>query len=61
LGVDEELVDKVVSGIKKEINIPEENIFICATHTHSAPHIINWEFDEKNFSCRLNKKLKEYN
>jgi len=60
LGVDEELVDKVVSGIKKEINIPEENIFICATHTHSAPHIINWEFDEKNFSCRLNKKLKEY-
>lgn len=42
LCVDEEMVKKVVSKIKEEIDIEEKNVFVCAIHTHSGPEIIKW-------------------
>lgn len=60
LGIDEEIVKKVVSGINEEVNIPEEDIFICATHTHSAPDIIGWEYEKWSCSYKLNREIKEY-
>ncbi|MBZ2174961.1 neutral/alkaline non-lysosomal ceramidase N-terminal domain-containing protein [Schnuerera sp. xch1] len=60
LGVNEDIVKKVVLGINKEINILEEDIFVCATHTHAAPDIFDWEFDQRFSTCEANKKAKEY-
>lgn len=59
LGVDKDIVEKVVSGIKNSINIPEENIFICATHTHSGPDIVLWQVGNQESQDSLNGKVKE--
>ncbi|MBU5436851.1 neutral/alkaline non-lysosomal ceramidase N-terminal domain-containing protein [Tissierella sp. MSJ-40] len=59
LGVDKDIVEKVVSGIRNSINIPEKNIFICATHTHSGPDIILWDVGKQKSQDNLNKKVKE--
>lgn len=42
LGLDEEIVKAVVLKIQAELAIEEKDIFICATHTHSGPEIIEW-------------------
>lgn len=59
LGVNEEIVKRVVNGIKEGFDILEENIFICATHTHAAPDIFDWEFDKRYSQMDLNKEAKE--
>ena len=59
LGVDKDIVEKVVSGIRNSINIPEENIFICATHTHSGPDIVLWQVGNQESQDSLNEKVKE--
>jgi neutral ceramidase len=35
--IEEEDVARIRVGIEKKLSIPQENIFICATHSHSAP------------------------
>ena len=59
IGLDEDIANKIIFGIKGNFNIPEENIFISATHTHAAPDIFDWEFDKRFFQYELNKQAKE--
>ncbi|TES91635.1 MAG: hypothetical protein E3J94_03550, partial [Desulfobacteraceae bacterium] len=35
----EEITNPIRKIIKDKIGIPEQNIFICATHTHSGPEV----------------------
>lgn len=58
-GLSREIVDRVVAGIRKSFDIPEENIFITATHTHAAPDIFDWEFDKRFCEYEINKEAKE--
>lgn len=46
LSVDREIVQGVVKKIKEKYCIPEKNIFVCASHTHSGPEIMCWETSE---------------
>lgn len=59
-GVDKELVKDVTVAINKETSIPEENIFICATHTHAAPDIFDWEYDKRYFKARANREVRKH-
>lgn len=46
LSVDREIVDFVSKGIKEKYGLDEENVFICASHTHSGPSICQWKYSD---------------
>jgi len=46
LSVDKEIVRGVTERINEKYCIPEKNIFVCASHTHSGPEIMCWEISE---------------
>lgn len=60
LSVDKEIVQGVVEKINKKYSIPEKNIFICASHTHSGPEITGFEiYDYAKKIDENHKKLKK--
>lgn len=58
LCIDSYIVNNVVSIINKKHDIPEENIFICASHTHSGPDICKWHMGNYEMD-KKHKELKE--
>lgn len=58
-GLSEEIVNRVVSGIRESFDIPEENIFISATHTHAAPDIYDWEYDKRFSQYKSNVEARD--
>ncbi|WP_027624149.1 neutral/alkaline non-lysosomal ceramidase N-terminal domain-containing protein [Clostridium lundense] len=60
LSVDKEMVQGVVENINERYSIPEKNIFICASHTHSGPEITGFEiYDYDKKIDENHKKLKK--
>lgn len=46
LGLDDDMVNKITEKINKAEKMDEKNIFICASHTHSAPAVCRWKISE---------------
>ena len=44
VAVDESLVHDIARGVLGETGIPESNLFVCATHTHSGPGTLSKSF-----------------
>ena len=49
--------DSIKSIIKKNYKIPEDLIFICATHTHSSPDILYLEKYEPNIAILFKESI----
>ena len=47
--IEEEEVSRIRAGVEKKVSIPSENIFICATHNHSAP--VTYRMFPYNLPC----------
>lgn len=45
--IEENIVREIRNRVRQSIGIPEQNITVCATHTHSAPNTLNfWGWGE---------------
>jgi len=45
----EEITDPVRALVKERTGIPEQNVMVCASHTHSGPEVFtNWKLDPED-------------
>ena len=50
LGIGSFHVEKITEGIEKACGVPKDNIFVCATHTHTGPYLVPselWNEEQK--------------
>lgn len=60
LGVDDQMVKKIAEKININEKLDEKNIFISASHTHSAPEVCQWKLTEDVSSMDYgNQELRE--